>query len=61
MKAMTFDSYRRLGVFICLALAAVGTAFIANAPESFPYLWQVKTATASFVGVGNLLLKLTNP
>ena len=58
---MTFDGYRRLGVFICMALAAVGAAFIANAPESFPYLWEVKTATASLVGVGNLLLKLTNP
>jgi hypothetical protein len=42
--------------FAMLAAAAAASAFAADAPETFAYLWLLKAAAAAFMSVGSLLL-----
>lgn len=45
-----------IAVFTLMAIGIVSGAVVANAPETFPYLWMVKTATVSFTGLAGLLM-----
>jgi hypothetical protein len=49
-------SYRMMGAFVLSALGIVSAAVVANAPDTLPYLWEIKAATVSFTGVAGLLI-----
>ncbi len=52
----------RLAAALGLMAASVVTgAIVANAPDTFPYLWEIKAATVSFTGVAGLLLNFFKP
>jgi len=53
--------YRLLLAFTLMALSIVSGAIVANAPDTFPYLWYYKAATVSFTGVAGLLLHFFDP
>jgi hypothetical protein len=54
---MTIDLAFHYAAVICMALAIVTGALVANAPASFMFLWQAKWAAAALTGLAGLFLK----
>ena len=54
---MTSDKVFRYAALVCMGLAILAGAVVANAPTDLALLWELKAAVAGLTGLAGLFLK----